>query len=83
MHPAKKMRRCVGVGVGSPPNRAPPPCASPPPTVGGQRNATNKEKNMHHLLPAPCTRTPPNIYPANDDDNYSDGGDGDSNYKMH
>ena len=49
----------------------------------GQRNATNKEKNMHHLLPAACTRTPPNIYPANDDDNYSDGGDGDSGDKMH
>ena len=38
---------------------------------------------MHHLLPAACTRTPPNIYPANDDDNYSDGGDGDSGAKMH
>ena len=81
MRPAKKMRRCVGVGGGSPPNRAPPHHVLAPTHCWGQRNATNKEKNMHHLLPAPCT--PPNIYPANDDDNYSDGGDGDSDDKMH
>ena len=52
---------------------------APHPLLG----ATQRNEQGEEYASPPSYCTPPNTYPANDDDNYSDGGDGDSDDKMH